>query len=176
MAGLSIISGSPASGKSTLARSLAQAHSAGLHFQTDTFYQFPAHPVDPTTIESRHQNTVIMQAIGRATSAFVDGGYEVYLDGVIGPWFIDTLLLDCGNIKTIDYVILTASIETSVERAIGRNDDTSLDQVRHMHKAFEEEQGYLQHRLDTTGLSAAEVQSRFLAKFGRLDFRLSDKG
>jgi cytidylate kinase len=176
MAGLTIISGSPASGKSTLAGSLAAAHSSGLHFQTDTFYRFPAHPIDPSTIESQHQNTVIMQAIGRATSAFVEGGYEVYLDGIVGPWFIETLLSNCGNIKTIDYVILSASVEISLERAIGRNDDASLDQVKHMHKAFEKHQGYLQHRLDTTGISAAEVQSQFLAKRERLEFRLSSSG
>ena len=71
-----VVSGGLGTGKTTLARALAHAEPTGLHLVTDTFYEFPAHLVEPTTEESHGQNAAIMKAIGRAAAAFAEGGYD----------------------------------------------------------------------------------------------------
>jgi hypothetical protein len=65
---------------------------ASIAIVSDLFYEFPARPIDPTVPASRHQNTVIMRALGRASQTFAEGGYDVALDGVFGPWFLPVLL------------------------------------------------------------------------------------
>jgi hypothetical protein len=68
MAAITIISGCLGTGKTVLSKTLAHAEPAGLHFVTDTFYEFPAHALDPTTHEAHGQNATIMTAIGRAAA------------------------------------------------------------------------------------------------------------
>ena len=118
MASITIISGCPGTGKTTLSRALARAAPAGLHLITDTFYHFPAHPLDPTTPESHAQNTTIITKIGRAADASGEGGYDVFLDGVVGPWFLQR----CSMSGTLGYawshVILRATLAEELARVL----------------------------------------------------------
>ena len=70
MASITIVSGCPGSGKTTLAKGLAGLASEGLHLPSDLFYDFPAAPIDPTLAESHHQNLVVMRALARSARAF----------------------------------------------------------------------------------------------------------
>ena len=92
-----------------------------LHFVTDTFYHFPAHPLDPTTEEAHTQNATIMHAIGRAAAAFVEGGYEVFLDGVVGPWFLPRLVREWDAVARVEYVILQATLAEELARVLRRD-------------------------------------------------------
>lgn len=175
MASITIVSGGLGTGKTTLSKALAQATPAGLHFIADTFYQFPAHPLDPTTPESRAQNTTIMKAIGRATAAFVEGGYDVFLDGVVGPWFLPTLLHEWEAVARVAYVILQTTLEEALARVLRRDGPESSRRVDAMHKAFAAVEGYTKHCIDTTGRSIEEVHAEYIERHHRGEFWLDPR-
>lgn len=111
---LAIISGAPGSGKTTLAQGLARRSASGVHVVTDEFYRFLAHRLDPSTPESRTQNTSVVKAFLNAARSFHEDGYDVYVDGVIGPWWLDDIV---RIFPRFDYVILHADLPTMSSRA-----------------------------------------------------------
>jgi len=175
MASIMIISGCLGTGKTTLSKALAHAAPAGLHLVTDTFYHFPAHPLDPTTEEAHAQNTTIMRAIGRAAAAFVEGGYAVFLDGVIGPWFLPTLLREWDAVARMEYVILRATLEEELARVLRRDGPATQTRVYNMHDAFAELAGYAKHVIETTGRLPEEVRAECLYRRCRYEFLLDTK-
>lgn len=164
MASITIVSGCLGTGKTTLARALAHAEPAGLHLVTDLFYLFPAHALDPTTPGSHRQNVTVMTAIGRAAAAFVEGGYDVFLDGVVGPWFLPTLIREWAGVRRIEYVILRATLEEELARVLARDGPATIARVHAMHEAFSEAEGYETHILETTGRTVEEVRAEFVQR------------
>ncbi len=65
MPGITIVSSSPGTEKTTLARSLAETSSMGLHVVSDDFYRYPAVLILPTTPETREQNETLLRAVAR---------------------------------------------------------------------------------------------------------------
>jgi cytidylate kinase len=74
MGSVVIVSGPPASGKTTLCRALAAGCPNGVHLASDHFYDFIAHRVNPTSEESHHQNTIVIRAVASAALAYAKGG------------------------------------------------------------------------------------------------------
>jgi cytidylate kinase len=164
VASITIVSGGLGTGKTTLSRALAQAEPAGLHLVADTFFHFPAHLLEPTTPESHTQNTTIMKALGRAAAAFVEGGYDVFLDGVIGPWFLPTLLGEWDGVARVEYVLLRATLEEALARVLRRDGPATRARVYAMHEAFTEVEGYAQHVIETTGRVPEEVRAEYIER------------
>lgn len=157
MSPIVIVSGCPGSGKTTLSDALARSRSQGLHLLSDLFYGFPAEPIDPTRPESRHQNTVIMRALARSARAFAEGGYDVFLDGVVGPWFLPTLRDELTGGPSVSYLVLRASEADALLRVRAREGPGASSRVRHMVAAFAELGALHPHALDTTGRTPEEV-------------------
>ncbi|MEN8161221.1 MAG: AAA family ATPase [Myxococcota bacterium] len=153
MPSLTIVSGCPGSGKTTLSAALAAALPTGLHIPSDLFYGFPTRPIDPTRPESQHQNTVIMRALGRAARTFAEGGYDVVLDGVVGPWFLPVLVAELGDAAPISYVLLEVPEAAAVERVRRRDEPGASPGVRHIVAAFADAPGFDAHRIDARALS-----------------------
>ena len=83
-----IVTGSPGTGKTTVAAALAKARARGLHLPADVFFTFPAHAIPPYQPEARDQNRDIMIALARTAATFAGRGYDVFMDGIFGPWFL----------------------------------------------------------------------------------------
>lgn len=171
MAAITIVTGCPGSGKTTLAAELAARSPVGVHIVTDKFYHFLAHPIDPTVPESKSQNTVVIRAFLSAALSFADGGFEVFLDGLIGPWWgeeIKTVFDEC------QIVCLHADEETVLSRvdARGAKQQPSATSalVSEMHRQFSQSKGFGSRTIITTEKSVVEVISEFDARSASGDF------
>jgi len=157
-AALTIVTGAPGTGKTTVATLLAQASPRGLHIPSDVFYGFPAHPVPPHLPESRAQNTAMIAAMTRTAATFAAHGYEVFLEGIIGPWFLPTVKAELARDPfEAHYVVLHAALETTVERVRNRRDESPMPVVVQMHAEFSHLGPYAHHCIDTTNRSPDEV-------------------
>jgi predicted kinase len=152
-----IVSGSPGTGKSTLARSLAGESPCGLHLDSDFFYGFPAAPIDPALPEAHAQNTVVMRALARSARAFAEGGYDGFLDGVIGPWFLPLYRDELRGGPPLAYLVLRASERDAVRRVEERDGPGQSARVRHMHAAFSALGTLDAHAIETSGRTQREV-------------------
>jgi predicted kinase len=172
--GITIVTGSPGAGKTTLSRHAAEAHPRGVHLVSDVFYTFPAHPISPVLPESREQNAAVIAAVTRAAAAFASRGYPVFLDGIVGPWFLPVVAAELASTAIpVEYVVLRVSLAEAVRRATTRPQPGPEAVVRHMHAAFEDLGAYASHVLDTTELcvedAAAELARRRAAGVFALD-------
>ncbi len=173
MASITIVSGCPGSGKTTLALQLASLAERGLHLLSDTFYRFPARPIDPETPAAHQQNASIIRALGRAAASFAEDEYTVFLDGVIGPWFLPIFVRELPIGARLEYVILQVSLDLALERVRRRQGQGATATVTHMHQAFSELGLFARCGLDTSPLSETQVVEAFLARRDRGDFLLS---
>src|SRR5690242_2331629 len=92
MSRIVIVTGPPGAGKSTTARALAEESPAdrAVHLHTDDAYAYIRKGfVPPWDPASGPQNATVMAALSAQAAAFARGGYEVLVDGIVGPWFLD---------------------------------------------------------------------------------------
>lgn len=132
-----ILTGSPGSGKTTAAAALAQkAGSPKVHLHADDFWAFIKHgAVAPHLPESHAQNTVVMDVLSRAVSAYAEGGYFVILDGIIGPWFLPAF---DGLAVPVHYVVLRPPLDVAIARCLQRGGETLTDPaaIASLHEQF----------------------------------------
>ena len=173
MASITIVSGCPGAGKSMLARELASLAGRGLHLRSDTFYGFPARPIDPATPAAHQQNTSIMRALGRAAGSFAEDEYAVFLDGVIGPWFLPVLARELPASIALEYVVLQVNLAQALDRVRQREGSGASADVIQMPRAFCELGAFARCALDTSHSSLEEVVAAFLERRTRGEFLVS---
>jgi adenylate kinase family enzyme len=136
-----IVTGPPGSGKSTVAEVLAEsAQRPTVHLLTDTFYRWiRAGYIAPYLKEAAQQNEVVIGVIADAAARYALGGYDVIIDGIVGPWFLDKLrgVLRRHRIAT-SYVVLRPRLDVALSRAAGRSGDELIlpEPISHMHEQF----------------------------------------
>jgi predicted kinase len=168
-----IVTGSPGAGKTTLCAHLAQASPRGVHLHADDFHTYLAHPISPVLPDSHAQNATIIRACTQAASAFAKGGYEVFLDGIFGPWFLPVALENLAGLR-IDYVVLRSELQQAIERAGSRPAapaDAAI--VQQMHAAFSSLEPYEHHALDIGALELAAVANELQRRRAAGEFRLN---
>lgn len=158
MSPITIVTGSPGTGKTTVAAGLAAREPRGLHVPADVFYTFPAHPISPYRPESREQNTAIMVALARTATAFAERDWSVVLDGIFGPWFLPVLAAEIRPTGIpLEYVVLHAPVETCVQRVLARDGEGREHVVRQMHALFADLGTFAGHAVDVGPLAPDEV-------------------
>jgi len=162
MPSLTIITGTPGAGKTSLAKRLAANAERGAHIPGDLFFTFIPRLIEPTDPESHAQNTSVVLAMTRAATALVAGGYDVYLDAIVGPWFLPVVAAELNALGVpIVYVILRLPIEEALRRAKERDPGFDGRIVGKLHPQFEAIGPYEKHVIDIGGLSPDEVLRRF---------------
>jgi hypothetical protein len=103
--------------------------------ETDVFFHFLAHRIDPSLPESKDQNLSVIHAYTKSAVEYADRGYSVFMDGVIGPWQFPLIF---PILKTFEYVILHVPIDVALTRARGRTSQSSAqpEVIRKMHEQF----------------------------------------
>ncbi|MFC9659733.1 AAA family ATPase [Nocardia sp. NPDC127606] len=160
-----IVTGPPAAGKTTVCRLLADAASAPtVHLETDLFYRsIRTGFVLPFLPEAHRQNEVVIEAIVAAVAAYARGGYDVIVDGIVGPWFLPPFraLADHGG-PTVSYVVLRPDLATTVSRAKQRVGDELKDlaAITGLHGAFSDIGDLEKYTIDTGGLDPNQTADR----------------
>ena len=158
-----IITGSPGTGKTTAAAFVAQQSvlEKSIHMHTDDFYGYLSKgAIPPHLPESHTQNNAVIAAFLQAAKCFAGSGYDVIVDGVIGPWFLDPWIRLAQSGVDVHYIVLRAGKEETMRRAIERpklNQGTNAELVEAMWAQFTNLGRYERHVIETDNLSIQET-------------------
>lgn len=162
-----LLTGPSGSGKTTVAGLVASdAARPTVQVTTDEFFRaIRTGFIPPYLPESQRQNVVVVDAIVAAVAVYVDGGYDVVVDGVIGPWFLPPYRRAAAEGDwRMSYVVLRPDLATTLARGQARGDGelTDTEALTGLHEAFANLGELERHAIDTTGLdpaaTAAEVR------------------
>lgn len=153
-----IVSGPPGVGKTAVAGRLARQAAMGVHLETDAFFGFVSRLLDPSTPAAGVQNETVVQAYCRAAVEYQQGGYQVYVDGVIGPWLFPLIQ---PILRSFDYVLLDVGLALAQARNRARAGVISADIVERMHAQFDQpRRAYPAHVVRTDDLSVEDIARR----------------
>ncbi len=175
-----IVTGPPGAGKSTVAP-LVAARLGPLvaTIEADWFWTIvTAGFIPPWEPTSNDQNRTVLRSVISAAAEMATGGYQVLIDGVIGPWHLPVVtdVLESRGVD-LDYVVLRPDLETCLDRARARATGqarvpdhpplTASGPIRHMWNEFGHLGRYESHVIDTSRLdheaSADEVRRALVA-------------
>jgi adenylate kinase family enzyme len=163
-----IITGPPGSGKTTVADAVAAQHSRAVHVESDCFFRFIISGfVEPWKPEARSQNAAVMGVVVEAAAAYADAGYFTIIDGIItSKHFLQTIYdrLQLHGLA-VAYVVLGASLETCLDRAIGRTRHPLGDReaVKSLWHQFKQQNVPEGHAIKTDDLDPRQVADEILA-------------
>ena len=163
-----IITGSPGTGKTTAAAMAAKesALPRSVYMHTDDFYHYLRKGAIPPHLPKSHrQNRTVIEAFLAAARRFAQDGYDVIVDGIIGPWFLEPWIQAVREGFLVHYVILRADREETIKRAVEREKldrRTNLELVDVMWDQFCDLGAYEKYVIDTTTLTAEETTARIL--------------
>ncbi|MFF8866893.1 AAA family ATPase [Streptomyces sp. NPDC015139] len=166
--GLVLLGGPPGAGKSTVAEALAgTAGRPTVHMHTDTFFVWIRSGfVPPYLPEAESQNDVVQKVMLDAACAYADGGYDVVLDGILGPWMLDAFRARTDR-RGLDlsYVVLRPSLEVTLSRATRREGRhlKEMEPITGLHKAFEGIGALERHVLDSTAQTVEQTTAELAA-------------
>lgn len=158
-----IITGSPGTGKSTISSMVAKESTLqkSVHMHTDDFYHYLCKgAIAPYLPESNDQNLIVIEAFLEAAKRYARGQYDVIVDGIVGPWFLQPWMNAAQDGYEVHYIILRASKEETIRRAVGRaklDQKTNTELVEMMWDQFSHLGKYESHVIDTTNLSMEET-------------------
>ena len=121
----------------------------------------------PHLPESNEQNLIVIEAFLEAAKRYVRGGYDVIVDGIIGPWFLEPWLNIVREGYEVHYIVLRANKEETMKRAIERSKldrKTNIELVEIMWEQFNNLGAYEKNILDTTQLSVEDTVSAIKEK------------
>lgn len=177
-----LISGPCGSGKTTVCGLLAQRSEAigAVHMHTDDFYGYIKKGyIEPWKDGSGDQNETVIRAAAACARVYAEGGYEVYVDGVVGPWFIDIWKETAALDVDVRYVILRPGCEETVRRGLEREARAEFplaEQVfRDMWQMFSKLNDYEKYAVDTEGQTPAETAAALKEQIDSGSFLLNVK-
>ena len=174
-----MLSGSPGTGKSTISQMLATnaASDKSVHIEVDDFWQSICKGyIHPWLDDSGNQNETVVEAVVASVKSFSAGGYEVFVAGTIGPWFLEPWMEIAKTGIDVRYIVLRPDQETTIKRATHRPQreffPLNTDAVKNVWDSFTNLGRYEAHVLDTTGQSASESVAIVNAMLLEHKFRL----
>lgn len=165
-----IITGSPGTGKTATATIIAKESDIdkSVHMHTDDFYHYLSKgAIAPYLPESNEQNLIVIEAFLEAAKRYARGGYDVIVDGIVGPWFLEPWIDIVRQGYEVHYIILRADKDETLKRAVKREKldrETNTELVETMWNQFKNLGAYEAYVTDTTSLSIADTVSAIKEK------------
>lgn len=172
-----ILTGPPAAGKTTVAELLAvDASVPTVHLATDWFYRsIRTGFVLPFLPEAQRQNEVVVEAIVGSVATFARGGYDVVVDGIVGPWFLPPFrAVSAHDNLVMSYVVLRPDLDTTLSRAKQRvgHELKDVDAITGLHAAFGHLGNLEHHAIDTGDLDAQRTAAEVRRVLASGEYRL----
>ena len=164
---VAVLTGPPGAGKSTVGRLLADRLPLGVHLHTDDFWDYIRRGrVAPHRPDAHAQNQVVMNVLVRAAFGYAEGGYQVVVDGVVGPWFVPPFREAAQTTGIpLHYLVLRPDEPSTLRRATARGAGALVDPapIRDLHRQFSELADLEPHALDTTALTSDQTADAVLS-------------
>lgn len=158
-----VITGAPGTGKSTVSALIAKQSDMekSVHMHTDDFYHYLSKgAIAPHLPESNEQNLIVIEAFLESAKRYARGGYDVIVDGIVGPWFLKPWINTIQQGYEVHYIILRAEKNETLKRAVEREKldmETNTELVETMWEQFQSLGAYEAYVTDTTNLSVADT-------------------
>jgi hypothetical protein len=149
-----------------------------MHMHTADIYTYVRKGyVPPWLPESRRQNVTLMDAMAAQAAICAKGGYEVLVDGIVGPWFLEPWL-GAARSHGIDlrYVPLLPDLGQALARGTARTapgamtDPAVIEQMWRQFRGSAVAEG---HVVDTTGHTADDTVAAVAAGLAAGAFKLA---
>ncbi len=175
---LLVLSGPPGSGKTTIARGLADtAERPTVHLATDLFYvAIRKGFVQPFLPEAAKQNTVVIDVIVDAMLGYAEGGYDVVVDGIVGPWSLPAFVRGADRAsRKLSFVVLRPTLDETLARATAREgrELKASGPIKGLYGAFASLGALERHVIDTSGETVDATTLRVRNVVARGEFALS---
>ncbi len=174
-----IVSGACGTGKTSIAHLLAEKseHACAVHIHTDDFYQYIRKGyIAPWLDGSGGQNEIVVDAVVASARKFSEGGYEVYIDGVIGPWFLAPWIHLAEKGIDVRYIVLRPDEQTTIVRASERTQrdefPLSRDVIANIWRSLSNLGDYESNVVDTTAQTVDESVAYIQKMLREKAFRL----
>ena len=153
-----IISGSPGTGKTSIFTRLTEnsTYEKAVNIHVDDFWQYIRKGyIHPWLDGSGDQNETVVEAVAVSAKVYSESGYEVFVDGTLGPWFLKPWQKLAKKGTDVRYIILRPDVETTVLRATERAQrdffPLSVEVIKDVWRSMTELGEYESYVVDTSG-------------------------